>query len=173
MRKSRSPRRSSYHLFGRSQDPLNEGYCVGFERCDIPLQNSYTHVTEIQVRFAETDAQGIVHNAAYLVWFEVARVDYLATHAGGYPALRARGIEALTTESHVRYLVPVHFDDRLRVRTACRDVRGARFRFEYVIERDGEAVADGWTAHACVHAETFRPTRMPTWLAEAIATAER
>ncbi|MBA3329921.1 MAG: acyl-CoA thioesterase [Actinobacteria bacterium] len=152
---------------------LSRQYCTVQESANTPCPNRDPVATEIKVRFAETDAQGIAHNAAYLVWFEVARVDYLATHAGGYPALRARGIEALTIESHVRYLVPVHFDDRLRVRTACRDVRGARFRFEYVIERDGEAVADGWTAHACVHAETFRPTRMPTWLAEAIATAER
>ena len=33
-------------------------------------------------------------------------------------------------------------------------------------------VADGWTAHACVNAETLRPTRMPAWLAEAIAGVE-
>ena len=33
--------------------------------------------TEITVRFAETDAQGIAHNASYLVWYEVARIEYL------------------------------------------------------------------------------------------------
>jgi acyl-CoA thioesterase FadM len=54
-------------------------------------------------------------------------------------------------------------------------MRGARFRFEYVVERTSEpagTVADGWTAHACVSAQTLRPTRMPRWLAEAIAEAE-
>ena len=30
--------------------------------------------TDIRVRFAETDAQGIAHNSNYLVWFELARV---------------------------------------------------------------------------------------------------
>jgi acyl-CoA thioester hydrolase len=39
--------------------------------------------TEVAVRFAETDAQGVVHNSNYLVWFEVARVAYLAEYAGG------------------------------------------------------------------------------------------
>ena len=34
----------------------------------------YGHTVELRVRFAETDAQGIAHNAAYLVWFEVGRV---------------------------------------------------------------------------------------------------
>ncbi|MGH3103852.1 MAG: acyl-CoA thioesterase [Gaiellaceae bacterium] len=76
------------------------------------------------------------------------------------------------TEVSVRYGAPARFDDRLRVHARCRDVRGARFRFEYVVDRDGERVADGWTAHACVDGRALRPTRVPRWLAEAIATAE-
>jgi acyl-CoA thioester hydrolase len=129
--------------------------------------------TEVRVRFAETDAQGIVHNAVFLVWFELARIDYLARFRGGYPGLRAEGIEALTIESHVRYLGPAHFDDRLTIRARCGDLRGARFRFDYTVERDGVAVADGWTRHACVDAVTHRPTRVPDWLADEIVTAER
>ncbi len=124
--------------------------------------------TEVRVRFAETDAQGVAHNAAYLVWFEVARVEFLERFAGGYPALREHGIEAFVTEAHVRYGIPARFDDRLRLCARCGDVRGARFRFDYLLERDGERVADGWTAHACVDARTFRPTRVPAWLAAAI-----
>jgi acyl-CoA thioester hydrolase len=128
--------------------------------------------TEITVRFAETDAQGVAHNAAYLVWYEVARIAYLARFRDGYRGLQAEGYEALTTESHVRYLRPVLFDDRLTVHARCLDVRGARFRYEYVVERSGEVVADGWTQHAVVDRETLRPTRFPAWLAEAVAAAE-
>ena len=127
----------------------------------------------MRVRFAETDAQGVAHNASYLVWFEVARVEYLERYAGGYPALRERGMEAFVTEAHVRYGAPARFDDRLALHARCVDVRGARFRFEYLLERDGELVAEGWTAHACVDSATLRPTRVPAWLAEAIARAER
>jgi acyl-CoA thioesterase FadM len=42
-----------------------------------------------------------------------------------------------------------------------------------VVERDGTVLADGWTAHATVDSGTLRPTRVPAWLAEAIANAER
>jgi len=129
--------------------------------------------TEVKVRFAETDAQGIAHHAAYFVWLEVARVDYLDRFfPGGYPGIRALGIEATTLEAHLRYRVPARFDDLLVVRARCGDLRGARFRFEYVIDRGDERIADGWTAHACVDGETFRATRVPGSLAEAIATAE-
>jgi acyl-CoA thioester hydrolase len=128
--------------------------------------------TQVRVRFAETDAQGIAHHAVYLVWFELARIEYLERFRGGYPGLREEGIEALTTEVHVRYLAPARFDDRLAVKARADGLRGARFRFEYLVERDGVALADGWTAHACVDAATHRPTRVPGWLADEIATAE-
>ena len=132
----------------------------------------FPFAAEVSVRFAETDAQGIAHNSVYLVWFELARVEYLARFAGGYQALRDRGIEALVLESHVRYLQPAMFPDRVRIHARCSHVRGARFRYEYLVERDGERIADGWTAHATVDARTLRPTRVPEYLREAIATAE-
>jgi acyl-CoA thioester hydrolase len=128
--------------------------------------------TEVSVRFAETDAQGVAHHAAYLVWYEVARIDYLARFRDGYRGIQAEGYEALTIEVHVRYLAPVGFDDRLRVNARCRGVRGPRFRFEYIIDRGGEVVADGWTEHAVVDSKTFRPTRVPVWLREEIERAE-
>jgi acyl-CoA thioester hydrolase len=133
----------------------------------------YRFSTDVRVRFADTDAQGIAHNASYLVWFEVGRVEYLRAYAGGYQALRDLGIEALVLESFCRYIVPARFDEVLHVHARCVGLRGARFRFEYAIVRDdGTQMAEGWTAHACVDSETFKPTRVPDWLAEAIATAE-
>jgi acyl-CoA thioester hydrolase len=128
--------------------------------------------TEVTVRFAETDAQGVAHNAVYLVWFEVARVAYLARYANGYRSIQEQGFEALTIESHVRYLQPVRFDDRLAIHARCGDIRGARFRYEYAVTCNGELVADGWTRHAVVDAKTLRPARFPTWLADAVAEAE-
>ena len=132
--------------------------------------------TDLRVRFNETDAQGIVHNSAYLVWFEIARIDYLARFPGGYKGLvEEHGVDVTTVESYVRYRAGCRFDDRLRVWARTTDLRGARFRFEYAIERlsePGGIVADGWTAHACVDAQALRPVRMPAWLAETLGELE-
>lgn len=132
----------------------------------------FSFSTDVRIRFAETDAQGIAHHASFVVWLEVARVAYLERNAGGYGAIRERGIEALTTEVCVRYHRAAYFDETLTVWTRCTDLRGARFTYEYRIERAGELVADGYTRHATVDRETYRPTRVPSWLADAIATAE-
>jgi acyl-CoA thioester hydrolase len=137
--------------------------------------DGYRFSTDLTVRFSETDAQGVVHNAVYLVWFEIARIAYLAQFGDGYKGLVEQGIDATTTEAYVRYLDGTRFDDELRIHVRAADLRGARFRFEYAVERTSEPtgmVADGWTAHACVNAATLRPTRMPAWLAEAIAGVE-
>jgi acyl-CoA thioester hydrolase len=128
--------------------------------------------TEVKVRFAETDAQGIAHHAVYLVWFEVARIEYLARFRGGYPELQAEGIEALTLDAHVNFRAPARFDDLLVVYARCSDARGARFRFDYRVERGGDLIAEGSTGHACADARTLRPTRVPQWLVDEIARAE-
>jgi acyl-CoA thioester hydrolase len=128
----------------------------------------FPFAAQIRVRFAETDAQGVAHNANYIVWFEVARVEFLERYAGGYQRLRDEGIESLVLESHAHFRQPAYFDDRLLVHTRCHAVRGARFRFDYVVERDGTPLADGWTVHGTVDATTLRPTRTPAWLSEAL-----
>ena len=132
----------------------------------------FSFSTDVTVRFAETDAQGIAHHASFLVWLEVARVAHLERYAGGYQAIRDRGFEALTTEVHLRYHDVAYFDERLTVWTRCVDLRGARFRYEYRVTRGDELVADGYTSHATVRRDTYRPTRVPDWLATAISTAE-
>jgi acyl-CoA thioester hydrolase len=135
-----------------------------------PVNSGFS--TEVKVRFAETDAQGIAHHAVYLVWFEVARIEYLARFRGGYPELQAEGIEALTLDANVSFRAPARFDDRLVISARCKEVRGARFRFDYRVEREGELIAEGSTGHACADARTLRPTRVPQWLVDAIAKAE-
>ena len=133
---------------------------------------TYPFAHDVRVRFAETDAQGIAHHASFVIWLEEARVAYLAAFAGGYQAIRERGIEALTTGVHLEYERAAVFDDVLTVRVRCAEIRGARFRYEYVVERDGERVATGWTAHATVDARTHRPTRVPAWFVEDVRRAE-
>ncbi len=139
--------------------------------------DGYRFSTELRVRFNETDAQGVVHNAVYLVWLELARIDYLARVPGGYRGMvEDHGVDVTTVEAYVRYRAGCRFDDRLRIWARTSDVRGARFRFEYVLERlDGGpgVVAEGWTAHACVDAATLRPVRVPAWLAETLEALER
>ena len=72
---------------------------------------------------------------------------------------------------HVRYHRAAYFDDTLRISARCVDMRGARFTYEYRIERGDELIADGHTRHATVDRENYRPTRVPAWLIEAVTAS--
>jgi acyl-CoA thioester hydrolase len=131
--------------------------------------DEFDFAAQVRVRFADTDAQGIAHHSNYLVWFEVARVEFLERYAGGYQRLRDEGLEALVLEAYTRFRAPARFDDRLLVHARCAEMRGARFRFEYAVERDGTLLADGWTAHGIVDASSLRARRAPAWLRAEVA----
>ena len=109
---------------------------------------------------------------AFVVWLEVARVGWLAEHAGGYRAIQEQGVEALTTEVHVRYHRAAYFEDRLRIWARCVDLRGARFRYEYTVERDGELVAEGGR-RTRRSTRLRRPIRLPAAFVEAVAKSSR
>ena len=83
------------------------------------------------------------------------------------PGDHERGVEALTTEVHVRYHRATYFDECSTVWVLRGDIRGSRC-YEYRITRGDELVAEGCTQHVTVDRETYRPTRVPAWLAEAV-----
>jgi acyl-CoA thioester hydrolase len=134
--------------------------------------DDYPFAAQIRVRFADTDAQGVAHNSNYFIWFEVARVEFLERYAGGYQRLRDEGIESTVVEVNARYLAPARFDERLNVHARCVDRKRVSFRFEYLIERAGTPIAEGWSFHSVVDAQTLRPVRMPAWLEQAMEAAE-
>jgi acyl-CoA thioester hydrolase len=92
-----------------------------------------SHVTELRVRYAETDRMGIVYYANYLVWCEVGRVEFLRARGRSYAQLEADGTGLAVAEATVRYLAPARFDDLVRVETILTGVRSRAVTFDYVI----------------------------------------
>lgn len=131
---------------------------------------SFSH--DVRVRFAETDAQGIAHHASFVVWLEETRIAYLAAFAGGYRSIQERGVEALTTGVDIRYHRAAAFDDVLTIWARCVNIRGARFRYEYALVRDGATIATATTDHATVDRATHRPIRVPEWFVADVARAQ-
>ena len=123
--------------------------------------DGYNFSTEIAVRFAETDSQGIAHNANYLVWFEVARADWLRARGWTYREMEASGVKLPVIEAHCEYARPAHYDEALTIRTTAALHSPVRLEFMYaVIKEDGTAAATGHTMHAAID-DTGRPCRLP------------
>jgi acyl-CoA thioester hydrolase len=134
----------------------------------------FTHRHTLRVRYAETDAMGVVYYANYLTYFEVARVEYLRSAGIEYRALEEAGMVAAVTAAHVEYRLPAKFDDELSLWTRCTSVSKVRFRVEYEIwrEADNAQIVRGYTEHALLAHGSLRPTRIPDWVKDGIERFE-
>jgi acyl-CoA thioester hydrolase len=123
----------------------------------------HDHEIEIRVRYQETDAQGRVHHANYLTWFELGRVEQLRARGHSYRELEAAGILLVVAEMSVKYYLPALFDDLLRLRISTVRAKGARIEHRYAVFRGDELLAEGSTIIACID-RSGRVARLPQWL---------
>ncbi|MGO9027313.1 MAG: acyl-CoA thioesterase [Acidimicrobiales bacterium] len=124
--------------------------------------SSYRYVHRLRTRFAETDAMGIIHHAAYLPYLEEARVAYLR-HAGHpYGELRSTGVDLVVLEVFVRYRVPLRFDDEVEVHLVTGQVTRTTFQIAYLLQVEREARATAVTVHGAIDG-AGRPRRLPEW----------
>ncbi len=119
----------------------------------------------VRVRFAETDAMGIVHHSNYLVYLEQARVEYLRSIGRPYTELRREGIDHAVLECFVQYRTPLRFDDQAEVSLALASATRTTFQIMYLVTVAGTICATAATAHGAINA-AGRPVRLPTWLSE-------
>ena len=93
---------------------------------------------------------GIVHNANYLVWFEVGRSELCRAKGFSYKEMEEEDNALMVVaESYCRYKSPAYYEDVLTIRTKVGEVRSRSLRFFYEIHRasDDILIAEGETLH--------------------------
>ena len=130
--------------------------------------SDYPFVHRLRTRFAETDAMGVIHHAAYLPYLEEARVEFLKAIGHPYDEVRgsdgeADGREFAVLEASVHYRRALHFDDEVEVALVVGAVTRATFQIAYLVSVGGEARATAVTVHGCVD-RAGRPARLPDWV---------
>jgi|SRR5690606_12152039 len=93
----------------------------------------YEQVTNVRVRYSETDRMGVVYHANYLVWCEIGRTDFIRNTLESYAELEQQGVMLAVSEATVRYLRGARYDDPVEIRTRLLDVRSRMMRFGYEI----------------------------------------
>jgi acyl-CoA thioester hydrolase len=126
--------------------------------------------TRVRVRYADTDQMGVVYYANYLVWFEVARTEWLREGGWTYREMEASGISLPVIEAHCEYRRPAHYDDEIEIRTTATVLTPVRIRFDYEAWKTSEnsLSASGHTVHAALGADG-RPRKLPGRVLEILA----
>jgi len=124
---------------------------------------------DIRVRFAETDAMGIVHHAAYLPYLEETRVAYLRHIGHPYETIVAEGLHLTITEVNVRYLAPLRFDDVVTIHCRVSLARRVSMEMTYLLRRGDDPIGTAITGHGAVDMDG-KPARTPSWLQDAMGS---
>lgn len=124
----------------------------------------------IRVRFAETDAMGVVHHANYPLYFEETRVAWMRELGHTYDQARNEGFDLAVIELFVAYRKPLAFDELVDVHLLLGHMTRMTFQVGYLLSVNDEPRATAVTVHTCVDANG-RPVRPPGWLRD-LATNE-
>ena len=122
-----------------------------------------SHQTRVRVRYAETDQMGVVYYANYLVWMEVARVEFCKSLGFRYRDMELEdGVLLAVIEAQCRYLHPARFDEEVIVETRIAEAnsRVVEFGYEMRLADSGRKLATGSTRHIFCNREMKR-VRLP------------
>ena len=114
----------------------------------------------LRVRYAETDQMKFAHHSAYVVWFEMARIELLRRMGLNYAQMEKDGFLLPVLEIGIKYFKPAFFDDELNIFAEFSELNKARFRINYKVKKDDKFIAEGFSVHAFMNAQG-RPIRPP------------
>jgi acyl-CoA thioester hydrolase len=130
---------------------------------------------KLRVRYGECDPQGVVFNANYLAYFDIAITELFRAAFGSYQAVVDRGIDFVVAEAGLRYRRPAHFDEELTVEISVARLGTTSVTTTYGVLRDGDVLVEGTLRHVAVdpkrlgEQEQDVKTTIPDWLREGLA----
>jgi acyl-CoA thioester hydrolase len=121
-------------------------------------------VHELRVRYGECDPQGIVFNANYLLYFDVAFTELWRAALGPWTDMVERGVDAVVAEAGVKFRAPARYDDVLELHAWIAQLGTTSMTTRIDVRRAGELLVEGTLRHVCVSTETWRKTDVPDWI---------
>jgi acyl-CoA thioester hydrolase len=125
-------------------------------------------VHELRVRYGECDPQGIVFNANYLLYFDVAFTELWRAAVGPWQDMVERGIDAVVAEANARFRAPARFDDILELRASIAELGTTAITTQIDVVRDDEMLVEGRLRHVVVDRSTWGKTEIPDWVREGL-----
>jgi len=125
-------------------------------------------VHELRVRYGECDPQGIVFNANYLLYFDVAFTELWREAVGPWQEMVERGVDAVVAEANLRFRSPARYDDVLQLRLQVEELGRTSITTRMDVCRDGEVLVEGRLRHVVVSTTTWRPAEIPGWVRDGL-----
>jgi acyl-CoA thioester hydrolase len=115
----------------------------------------------LRVRYSECDPQGVVFNAHYLTYFDIALTELWREAIGPYSAMTDAGTDMVVAEASARYLGPASFDDVLEIGVVPTRLGATAMTTRIEVRLAGELIVEGEMRHVFVDAATRSKRPIP------------
>ena len=107
------------------------------------------NITDLTVRYAETDQMGIVHHSVYAVWFEAARTEFIKEAGISYGECEKRGLLLPLIGLECSFKKPAYYEDVVSIEAFMEKMTPVRMYMNYNVlnKATGELLATGRTSH--------------------------
>lgn len=122
------------------------------------MEGNFT-VYNRKINYYETDKMAIVHHSNYIRFFEEARLDMMDKFDLNYRKMEDMGIIIPVMSVDCKYIVPLCFDDEVKIHTKIIKFDGIKMEIAYEIYRDDVLCTTGHSGH-CFLDKDMKPFRM-------------
>jgi acyl-CoA thioester hydrolase len=126
----------------------------------------------LQVRFADTDAQGHVFFANYLTFADEGMTAYMRAIGCPWQELIAMGVDIFYVSSKCDYKGSAKFDTTLDLHTRIGRIGNTSMDTECSIYSGDELIAEAVLTSVFIDTETREPVRVPDRVRDAVAAYE-
>jgi acyl-CoA thioester hydrolase len=134
--------------------------------------DQFSLIHPVRVRWAEADIQGVVFNAHYLAYFDLAITEYWRALSAGDAAWLAEAFERLyVVKATVEYHRPARFDDVLEIGARCVRLGRSSMTIDFEIHRREAHLVSGQSIY--VYAQGGKSVPMPDDLRRRIRAFEK
>ncbi|AKU15332.1 acyl-CoA thioesterase [Luteipulveratus mongoliensis] len=128
----------------------------------------FTHT--LRVRYNECDPQGIVFNANYVVYIDVALTELWRDLFGSYESfVNETGIDLVVADLQIRFRKAARWDEVLAITLAPTLTSASSVTSAITIRRGDDIIIEGTARHVCVDASTLAKIAAPNRLSQALA----
>jgi acyl-CoA thioester hydrolase len=123
---------------------------------------------ELRVRFGECDPQGIVFNANYLGYVDVAMTELWRDAFGSYGAMVERGVDTVVHEANLSFRAPARFDDLIAIEGGFEPLGRTSANLRFAIRRGEEDLVEARLRYVFVDTESWQKAEIPDWIREGL-----
>ena len=124
-------------------------------------------LTNLRVRYSETDQMGIVYYGNYAQYLEQGRTDWLRSLGFTYKYMEEHQVMLPVINLNIDYKKPAKYDDLLTIKTSLLEIPSVKIKFYYEIKNQNhELLVTATTTLVFLDSITRKLIKAPNYLLE-------